>query len=128
MDRLSRLERAVIEKLLAEDHHALRVLRAQLRHAQVSGRTLTGSGFVTELSLPAGTAPAPIGSGMIRLGDVGAKIDGLRHGAGFLLYVRDGLLDALEGYSYDEPWPKKVGRFTVHFTKEGPRDLSMLRR
>jgi len=31
-----------------------------------------------------------------------AKIDGLDHGMGFILWLKDGYLDCLEGYSYEE--------------------------
>ena len=47
------------------------------------------------------------------LDDVTVEIEGLRHGAGFVLFLGDGLLDMLEGYSYGEPWPSRVGRFSL---------------
>jgi hypothetical protein len=30
------------------------------------------------------------------------RIDGLRHGMGFILWLKDGYLELLEGYSYEE--------------------------
>jgi hypothetical protein len=47
------------------------------------------------------------------LGDVTATIEGLEHGAGFVLFVQDGVLDVLEGFSYDEPWTDMNARFEV---------------
>jgi hypothetical protein len=36
-----------------------------------------------------------------KLNNVYAEIDGLQYGAGFLLYIKDGMLDMLEGYCYE---------------------------
>lgn len=55
-----------------------------------------------------------------------AAIGGLGHGAGFVLYVKDGRLDALEGYSYDEPWPPAIASFELQYTSERERDLERL--
>ena len=62
----------------------------------------------------------------MRIGDVYAEIPGLEHGAGFVLYIKDGYLDMLEGYSYDEPWPSSVEGFALHYSS-GERDVRSLR-
>lgn len=36
-------------------------------------------------------------------------------GVGFLLYVDDGLITMLEGYTYGEPWPQPVGEFSLSY-------------
>jgi len=41
-----------------------------------------------------------------------ATIDGLQHGAGFLLIVEDGMLDMVEGCTYVEPWPDRSRAFS----------------
>jgi hypothetical protein len=58
-------------------------------------------------------ALAVAGLGRLVLSDVAAEIDGAQHGAGFVLFIEDGMLDVLEGFTYDEPWPGRVERFTV---------------
>jgi hypothetical protein len=126
METMSTLERAVLEKLLAGDHSSLAALRQQLEVASVGERTFTGVGFMTTLTVPQEAPRAPVQSHMVRMGDVIAEIDGLKHGAGFLLYIQDGVLDALEGYTYDEPWPDTIRRFTLKYMKEGSRDLCEL--
>jgi hypothetical protein len=40
----------------------------------------------------------------------------------FLLYIKDGVLDLLEGYSFDEPWPSSTDGFTLRFLKGEQRD------
>jgi len=43
-------------------------------------------------------------SGRRAIGDVHAELAGLSHGAGFVLFIKDGRLDCLEGLTYDEAW------------------------
>jgi hypothetical protein len=59
-------------------------------------------------------------------GDVDAQIDGLENGAGFLLWITDGRLDFLEGYTYDGLWPTSIEEFKLCFLSE-PRDIRALR-
>jgi hypothetical protein len=57
-------------------------------------------------------------------GDVGATIEGVNHGAGFLIFVRDGYLKFLEGYTYDEPWPDKTDVSELKYFDVERRDFS----
>jgi hypothetical protein len=41
-----------------------------------------------------------------------ARMEGLEHGAGFMLFIDDGVLVMLEGYTYDEPWPQRMSLIT----------------
>jgi hypothetical protein len=34
-------------------------------------------------------------------------------GAGFVLFLQDGMLDMLEGFTYDGAWPDRVEAFDV---------------
>lgn len=70
----------------------------------MASREATGVGFFTTLVIGDGAEPAPVKPGQMDLGDVTAVIDGVEHGVGFVLFVNDGVLDVLEGFSYDEPW------------------------
>ena len=113
---LTDLERGVLDALLSGENHVLEVLRKQLRNCRVRSRELTGSGFFTELQVDRGLPAALTSAEMLRIGDVNAKISGLEHGAGFVLFVKDGFLEMLEGYSYEEPWPESVGEFELSYT------------
>jgi hypothetical protein len=111
---LEPLETAVLQKLLNGDHPVLTALRDQMNGLSVRTRKNTGVGFFTEFSTAA-ARPASVPSGKIRFGDVQAAIDGLKNGAGFLLFIEEGLLHTLEGYSYDEPWPETIGEFSLKY-------------
>ena len=126
MDALTPLEAAVLEKVLSGESPVLGALRAQARAAQVRQRDLTGVGFMTSLEVPSTLARAPLCAGEACFGDVAAKIPGLKHGAGFLFFVRDGRLDAVEGYTYGEAWPQEVATFSLEYMNEGRRDFGSL--
>jgi hypothetical protein len=120
---LNDLEQAVMDKLLDGDHPLLAALRGQAKRARVSSHECSSAGFLCSFELPAESAPLP-GAANFELDDVDAAIDGLEHGAGFLLFVRDGRLAALEGYSYEEPWPTGAAIFRLSYRQE-PRDLKV---
>jgi hypothetical protein len=64
--------------------------------------------------------------------DIYAEINGLEHGAGLLLFVNDGFIDMLEGYSMDEVWTDQPAGFRLHymvpvgFTADGSRGFDDL--
>jgi hypothetical protein len=59
----------------------------------------------------------------ITLGDVNAEVEGLKFGAGFVLFISDGKLEMLEGYSYDEQWPTEIKKFVLSYAGGSIRDL-----
>lgn len=122
VERLTALEDAVIRKLLEGDHPFLAALRKQAANAKLRSREFTGAGFYSSFQVEPESMKA--GDRDYQLDDVLADVEGLAHGAGFILYVRAGLLDLLEGYSYDEPWPAKIGAFAVKYHRE-PRVLHL---
>jgi hypothetical protein len=103
----------VLDELLDRPGEPFTTLRDQLAHASVAAREFTGVGFFTRFSI---STDAPVRRDLpsTELGDVGARIAGLEHGAGFVLFVRDGVISQLEGYTYgDTPWPDSTTEFSV---------------
>ncbi|MDP1626565.1 hypothetical protein [Parvibaculum sp.] len=123
MEGLNNFENAVLTKLLAGDHPLLIALRSQAERAQLSSRDYTGAGFFCVFTVPSDVTPLARHLDF-EFGDVNAQIAGLKHGAGFVVFVRDGRLDMLEGYSYDEPWPEVIGDFELSYKSE-PRNLDL---
>jgi hypothetical protein len=126
VDGLLELERQVLQKLLSGEHPIIGELRAQLAGLQVADRELTGAGFMTSFTVNQSLKPISLQGANFKFGDVVADIQGLEHGAGFLLYVKDGCIDALEGYTFDEPWPDTTGQFRLSYVNEDRRELSKL--
>jgi hypothetical protein len=120
MTNLTDFERALIEKFVDGEHPILTELQRQIEILSVRKREKTGVGFYLYLDVPEKLLNMPDID--LRLDDVIADIDELKHGAGFVLYVKDGKLDMLEGYSYDEPWPDSVSKYSVKYDKGDQRD------
>jgi hypothetical protein len=113
MDGLTPFERDVIDAILAGDHPVLEVLRAQLAACEVSKRDFTGVGFFTTVSVQSDVPSAPVNR-FLHLGEVGASMDGLANGAGFILFVDRGRLNVLEAYTYGgEAWPAEISNYKV---------------
>jgi hypothetical protein len=112
-DDLTLLERDVIATILRPAHPVMNALRRQFERCHVASRQMTGVGFFTELDIETDVERAPVKPGRLCLGDVTVTIEGMERGAGFVLFVEGGVLDTLEGFTYDEPWPDVMGRYEV---------------
>ena len=110
-DPLTPLEHDVIATLVRPAHPLMNAFREQLAVCRIKSRELTGVGFFTHIVVPQRLAVAAVGK--LILSDVAAELDGVQHGAGFVLFIEDGMLDVLEGFTYDEPWPDRVEGFAV---------------
>ena len=130
MEGLTKLERAVLEKLLDGDNNVfLEMLREQLPGITVSNRDYTGVGFYTDLVVAPKLVRKVAQPTNMTWGDVEADIEGTQHGAGFLLYVKNGIVSTLEGFTYDEPWPDTVNKFSLAYTNVNREtELSQLQR
>ena len=108
MDKtFEKLESEVMLKILAEEPAVAEALAQQYKNSLITSREFTGVGFFTNFEV-ANETLALADSPSFELGSVQATISGLEFGAGFVLYVRDGLIKMLEAYSYDEPWPEQI--------------------
>jgi hypothetical protein len=110
---LTPFEREAIATILRGDHPILAQLRAQAAMCEVSKRELTGVGFFTSLTVPAVVLSAPVSKRLHLGSDVHVSMDGVPHGAGLVLFVEEGRLAVLEGYTYDDPWPDEVANYAI---------------
>jgi hypothetical protein len=128
---LTPLESKVLEWLLGGDDPVLVALRSQFASASIRSREMTGVGFYLYFSVPANTRKLHEEFDVkprFWFGDVEASIDLLERGAGFVLWIEDGLLACLEGYTYDEEWPEHIGDFSLRYVTGADRDLNLVRR
>ena len=121
---LTNFEYAVLTKLLDGKHRFLALLRDQLASCRVSRREFTGAGFYTHLHVDNSLA---LGDIQLRFGDVVAEINEMPHGAGFVLYIKNGRLSLLEGYGYDDPWPIKITTYTLRYITGEERNWDELK-
>lgn len=127
----TKFEKDILGKLLQGEDVVLAVLRKQYKQASVKSREETGYGFFLKFSLPLDIIPLTEQFQNVKpdfcFGDVGAKIKGIQHGAGFLLWIKNGKLLMLEGYSYDETWPDRIEEYQLSYYSN-PRDIEQLRK
>jgi hypothetical protein len=127
MPELNGLEKTVLDLQLAGDDPTLEILRIQLRAAATLSREFTGCGFSTHFAVPE-SMPRVNGRHNFEIFDVVADVAGLVAGAGFILFIRDGVLSFLEGVTYgDEEWPADVAAITPYYVHHEPADSPMLR-
>jgi hypothetical protein len=92
----------LLPQLIEGAHPALKALREQYRVAAITDVELTGVGFFVNFEVPPGpplTDPPNLTGGHADITLTTAK-----HGAGCVLFVRDGRLSMFEGFTYDDPW------------------------
>ncbi len=94
------LEQAVLTAICEMYSSDQAALEAQLSTATLLSRENTGAGFYTRFAVERAASAALTGE-RSRAGPE-TKIDGLRHGMGFILWLKEGYADCLEGYSYGE--------------------------
>ncbi|MGO9674695.1 MAG: hypothetical protein ACLPSF_11110 [Methylocella sp.] len=103
MEKLNFLETSILEKMLSGAGEPFSTLRKQYLVSEVAKREFAGAGFFTHFRVP--TDAPRLDNENMHIGDVSADVAGLESGVGFVLFIQEGLIDVLEGYSYDEPWP-----------------------
>lgn len=126
MEKFTNFEKKILQKLLNGSNSVLTVLRSQVAGCYVQKREHSGVGFFTEIVPPADAERAPVKTPSIRFGDVVADLETVKHEAGFLIFIDGGFLYALEGYTFDEPWPQHPRIQKLWYTSE-PRDFSALK-
>src|SRR6476659_7553168 len=105
MDELTPFEREAIATIVAGDHPVFLGLRNQLARCQVAKRDFTGVGFFSTLTVASDIPSVPVRRRLYLGNAVDVTMDGVRDGVGLVLFVEDGRLDLLEGFTYDDPWP-----------------------
>jgi hypothetical protein len=97
--KLSKLEDAVLRAIAAQYPDANGAIDAQRSVARVTGRNNTGAGSYTTFEVAKSGAVVTVAS---PIGNVTARVQGLDHGMGFILWLQNGRLSKLEGYSLEE--------------------------
>jgi hypothetical protein len=117
MEDVSPLEQSVLDAIALQVPEVADALAGPHGKVRVTARENTGAGFYTTLDV---SHRSPITDVTSPLGDVGANVVGLEHGMGFLLWLRDGHIHKLEGFSYGES-TSDIDFERVGFGAVGPR-------
>jgi hypothetical protein len=98
MSSLNELEKAVLAEMVPHAAADQSSLEEQLSGASVLSRNNTGAGFYTKLRTKKRTRPVEAKV----IGSVFADIKGLNHPMTFILFIRNGMVDTLEGAATDD--------------------------
>jgi hypothetical protein len=111
--KANELERLVIARMLAD--RELKPIRSSVNFDRVivSDRGLSGAGFLTELE-PSDELRLFDSGVSLRWGEVGARLNASKVETGYLVYVDDGYVTAVEGYTYGEPWPDAIDEIELY--------------
>ena len=100
-------EKRIIDDIIQTYPEYAERLARQYGYATVSKRTIDGRGFYTYYEI--GDKTASLGDGVnLQLGENQWNINGLEHGSDYILWIKNGFISSLEGFSYGEPWPKVI--------------------
>jgi len=117
--RVSDLEKAVIERFLADP--ALRSNKRSINFEAVNvrSREFTGVGFLTDFHRSDELKLFDEGVSL-RWGKIGVRLNASRTDSGYLVYVDEGYLKTIEGYTYGEDWPVEIEQMEVYDLKHVP--------
>jgi len=108
-----KFENEVMEIIISEDPSISELLGEQYKVAKVVNREFTGVGFFTTFYINDNSLRLPTTKNLT-LGNVQARFKGLERGAGFVLFVNNGFINTLEGYTYEEDWPISIEGYTFY--------------
>lgn len=104
---ISQLDEMIIARMLDDYPLYADNLREQLSKVRECDTVLSGKGFYTNFMLQDNAVPLP-GCPDLELGFDMAEDENIDHQVGFMLFVRNGLIQMLEGFSYGQVWPQEV--------------------
>ena len=100
-------EKIIIDDIISQYPEYSDKLRRQYDSGTVVGRNMTGKGFFTDYEI--GDRSASLGDGVnMQLGEDQWNINGLKYGSDYILWIKNGFITQLEGFSYEEPWPTEI--------------------
>lgn len=119
-------ERKVMEKLLDGEDNILETLRNQYWKSTIKNREFSGSGFFTTFNVPDDAIRLEVPK-TFHFGDVLGQCDEVKDGFGFVLFVKNGAINCLEGYTYgDDTWPETLRNYRLLYSSGAKRDLDNL--
>lgn len=106
-------ERRLLLKFVDGKDNTFALLRKQADSVTTTRRRMTESGFWVEYRVD--TSEYNVSDRDFHLGDVFGTSNELHNGIGFVLFVRDGQIKAMEGYTFDEKWPKQLDNIDLKY-------------
>ena len=121
-------EKKLMEMLLVGDNDVLTQLRKQYELATVTSREFSDVGFYTSFSLQ-NRHDLCIDDKTFQIGDVDGVINGIEGAVGFILFIKNGFISMLEGYTNAiDKWPKSNEEIILTYDSGDRRDIECLKK
>ena len=105
--KFDEFEKIIITDIIEQYPQYKQKLQAQLEKIAVQKREFSTYGFSTHYAVIA-LEEALENDENLQLGKCQWNINGLRYGSDYILWIKNGLISYLEGFSYNEPWPDEI--------------------
>lgn len=110
-------EKDIIEKMCEQKDEGGEILWLQYSRSKVIEREFTGVGFFSYFEIAEDVPHFP-GRTDCFIGDVVASINGSDFDYGFVLFLKNGKISMLEGYTWADKWPDTVNTYELRHTYE----------
>jgi len=118
MSDFEKFETNVIKQIITEDSTIAEKLLLQYKSAKVIKREFTGVGFYTDFEIQ-DKSTVILTDFNSELGSLHVTLPELKYGIGFVLFIRNGFISLLEGYTYgEEQWPDNITEYTFYKVNE----------
>jgi len=121
--KITELEKIVIERMLVDRTLTPLKLAVDFDRVSIRDREFTGAGFLTEFERSEELKLFDDKTSL-RWGKVGARLNASELETGYLIYVDDGFLTTIEGYTYGEEWPHQIEQIDLYELKAGEELIS----
>lgn len=110
---VTNLERAIVAWLLLDPK--LQPLRSDVNFAKINvvARDFTGVGFLTHFE-PSEETKLFEDRVKLRWGQVGARLNSPKIETAYVVYVDNGYLKTIEGYTYGDDWPDPIDSIELY--------------
>lgn len=109
------LANQVMKMLLSGDEEVLLTLREQYESAVIVSEEDTGAGFFIRYQVDGTFRIREEFKATFQIGDIDGEIDGIDGAVGFVLFIKDGYLTMLEGYTNGiDKWPEMDTEIILH--------------
>ena len=126
--RHTKLADRVMELLLKGEDEVLSVLREQYKNANIISEEDGEVGFYINYQINKICAIPNNYNGTFQIGDVDGTVDDIDGAVGFVLYIKNGYMIMLEGYTnVIDKWPELDSQIDLEYD-EKQRDCTSLRK
>lgn len=115
-------ERVVMDKLLFGENQVLEILRKQYQSSAIESREFDGVGFFTHFKINEKLRLKD--KSHFTIGDLHGKYEIDRYNdVGFVLFIRDGIITTLEGFTYGDKWISDYDNVKLEYSNIIERNL-----